>query len=245
MNLVIDIGNTVVKTAVFEGRKLVFLHTSENISAAQLSSLISSFTGISSSILSTVRDNDNDIISFLDKRFKNICFNSSIPVPVQNCYESPETLGKDRLAAVTGASALFSAENILVIDVGTCITFDFIDAQKIYYGGAISPGISMRFSALHNFTSKLPLVTLMNFENLIGKNTQDSILSGVVNGVIAEVEAIINRYRNEYAVTKVIVCGGNTDFFANRLKSSIFANQNLVLTGLNEILIYHESSEKN
>lgn len=244
MNLIIDIGNTAVKMAVFEGRELVSVNHYENISVDRVSMFCNRHPGISSSIISTVKYDDEAVLAFLNERFKNINFSNLTPVPLKNNYESPETLGKDRLAAVVGAVSLFPSENILVIDAGTCITYDFIAADKVYYGGAISPGISMRFNALHNFTSKLPLVSLTDFENLIGKNTQESILSGVVNGVIAEVETLINRYKNEYAVTKVIVCGGSTDFFVNRLKNSIFANQNLVLTGLNEILIYNESSEK-
>jgi len=245
MNLVIDIGNTYTKAAVFEGRELVCLNTFENFSVEDLNTFCNRHPEISHSIISTVKYDDEAVLDFLNKRFNNINFNNLTPVPLKNDYESPETLGKDRLAAVAGAISLFPSYSILVVDVGTCITFDYIDAKKVYRGGAISPGISMRFNALHNFTSKLPLVTLMNFKNLIGKNTHDSILSGVVNGVLAEVEAMINRYKNEYAVTKVIICGGNTDFFVDRLKSSIFANPNLVLTGLNEILIYNESSKKN
>jgi type III pantothenate kinase len=244
-NLVIDIGNTVVKTAVFNGRELISLTTSDNLSVEKLNLVHDSFPEISFSVISTVRDDDETVLDFLNKHYQNIYFSNCTPVPITNKYESPETLGKDRLAAVIGAISLFPSENILVIDAGTCITFDFIDADKAYHGGAISPGISMRFKALHNFTSKLPLVTLMNFKNLIGKNTENAILAGVVNGVLAEVETIIDRYKKEYAVTKVVICGGNTDFFADRLKNSIFANPNLVLNGLNEILIYNESSEKN
>jgi type III pantothenate kinase len=161
-------------------------------------------------------------------------------IPVTNFYKTPDTLGKDRLAGIVAAHSLYVKENVLVIDAGTCITYDLITTKGEYYGGSISPGLNMRFKALHTFTEKLPLVSLLNFEELIGTDTNTSILSGVINGLIAETDAIIERYKELYSALKIIICGGDAQFLVDRLKNSIFAVPELVLIGLNEILDYNE-----
>ncbi len=145
----------------------------------------------------------------------------------------------DRLAGVCGAIELFKETDTLVIDAGTCITYDFVDKQKNYFGGSISPGLKMRFKAVHTFTAKLPLVDSANAVGLIGDSTESSIQSGVINGMIAEIEGIIMRYQDKYPGLRVILCGGDTAFFENKLKASIFAAPDLVLIGLNSILIYN------
>ncbi len=242
MNLVIDVGNTIVKTAVFFENTIVYQNFSENFSLDILNSIALQFPDIKASIVCTVKEPHPELIEFLCTHYNTILFDHNTKTPINNRYKSPETLGKDRLAAVIGASVLHKNKNCLIIDAGTCITYDFIDEKKNYSGGAISPGIQMRFKALHNFTDKLPLVKFKEFNQMIGETTEQSILSGVVNGIIAEVSSWISFFEKKHPGLIVIVCGGDTDFFADRLKSSIFAYPNLVLDGLNEIINYNEYS---
>jgi type III pantothenate kinase len=160
-------------------------------------------------------------------------------LPITNQYATPSTLGMDRLAGVCGATQLFPDENTLVIDAGTCVKFDFVDKHKNYLGGAISPGLSMRFRAVHAFTSRLPMLVPANDPELIGNSTETSIQSGVINGMVEEIDGIIVRYQKKYPDLKVILSGGDGAFFENKLKASIFASPNVVLIGLNSILIYN------
>jgi type III pantothenate kinase len=162
----------------------------------------------------------------------------ALPLPITIQYDTPHTLGVDRIAGACGAKQLFPDVHTLVIDAGTCVTYDFTDSQGIYYGGGISPGLRMRFEALHTFTAKLPLVE-PGQAPLIGTNTETSIQSGVVNGMLAEMDGIIRQYQEKYPLLQVILCGGDGSFFENRLKASIFASPDLVLIGLNSVLIHN------
>jgi type III pantothenate kinase len=165
-----------------------------------------------------------------------------LPLPVVIDYHTPDTLGTDRIAAVVAAHNLYPDKNILVVETGTCITYDFIDAEGIYRGGSISPGLGLRFSALHNFTDKLPLIEPVKDAILIGKSTESSIQSGVINGLIAEVQGIISMYENNYEDLTIILSGGNLDYFDKILKNNIFAVPNIVLTGLNIILDFNDKN---
>jgi len=158
--------------------------------------------------------------------------NHSTPVPFINKYRTPETLGKDRIAIASAAVQLFPNENVLVIDTGTSITYDLVTSKEEYIGGGISPGLNMRFKALHNFTHRLPLVKMQDAEakiNLVGDSTETSILSGVVVGAKAEVENIINQYCSLYSSLKIIISGGDHKYFEKLLKSNIFAAPNIVV----------------
>lgn len=190
----------------------------------------------------------NKAINFLqfDNVKKVIVLDHTTKIPINNKYKSPQTLGMDRLAAVIGAKAKFPSEPCLVIDAGTCITYDFIDAQGNYIGGSISPGIDIRFKALHSFTAKLPLIdthTALEKSNvdLIGEDTSSSIMSGVVNGVLAELTQLIVEYKSKHPNIKVLICGGDANYFESRIKQPIFAVPELVHWGLNSILQYNES----
>jgi type III pantothenate kinase len=160
-----------------------------------------------------------------------------------NKYDSPETLGKDRLAAAVAGNHLFPNQNVLVIDAGTCIKYDFINAQAEYLGGAISPGLQMRFNALHIFTEKLPLIELTVFKTLIGKNTTDSLLSGVINGTLSEIDGIIDQYREIYPEIQIVLSGGDAEYLVGKLKKGIFAVSNIVLQGLKIILDYNDKQK--
>lgn len=236
--LVMDFGNTLTKVAVFSGYDLLEQFSTEVLGADQLSALRGKYV-ITHAIYAAVIDINSDIKHYLEKHFETIRLDHNTPIPVKNCYETPETLGSDRLAMVAAAMHMYPNQNCLVIGAGTCITYDFIDANGHYLGGAISPGIMMRLKALHTFTSKLPLVSIEKKATLTGTTTAGSIRSGVLNGSISEIDGIINRYRANYKEMQVIITGGDMNYFHKRLKSSIFAASNLVLTGLNVILKFN------
>jgi type III pantothenate kinase len=236
--LVIDFGNTRAKVAVFEYGRIVELSTTESINTRQLATLKEKFQ-INHCIVSSVTTIVPEIKNFIEQNFNFTELDHRTKVPIKNLYKTPETLGKDRLAAVVGTHALFQKTNCLIIDAGTCITFDFLDNQGNYQGGAISPGINLRFKSLHTFTSRLPLINSKNFGDIIGKTTEESILSGVLNGTVAELNCTIQKYQELFAGLQVVLTGGDMNFFDGKLKSNIFAAPNLVLTGLNEILDFN------
>jgi type III pantothenate kinase len=180
-----------------------------------------------------------EVSSWAIQARKKFILRHTLPLPITNHYATPATLGVDRLAGACGARQMFPGSNCLVIDAGTCITYDFLDAGGSYLGGGISPGLHMRFQAVHTFTKKLPLVQAVDNINLIGNSTEQCIQSGVIHGVLEEVQGIIRQYREKFEDLKVILCGGDTHFFENQLKASIFAVPELVLSGLNSILIYN------
>ena len=234
MKLIIDIGNTLVKYAIFSSDEIVIIYKKNDVELSFMQELIQKHN-VNDVIISSVRDKVDG-----DFGIKTLYLNHLTPFPITINYETPETLGNDRIANVVAASVLYPNKNILIIDAGTCITIDFIDQNKEYQGGRISPGIEMRYKSLHKYTSNLPKLTISNTAQQIGKDTNSSIVSGVEKGVVAEIETIIDDFKNENEDLFVIVTGGDTFFFENTLKNSIFADQNLVLKGLNEILKYNE-----
>ncbi len=238
MNLIIDIGNTRTKIAIFENGKIIKYSAFENLTPDDLED-ISSGQEITHCIVSSVKDIDKIILEYLSSRYKLIILDAMTPLPVKNLYETPETLGKDRIAAAVAAGFLFPGSDTLVVDAGTAITYDLILGGKTYIGGGISPGLDMRFKALNAFTGKLPLVSDINPAPLTGSNTTDSIRSGVINGTVSEIEGIISMYRQKYPSLEVILTGGNHYFFDKQLKIKTFAAPNLVLEGLNIILEYN------
>lgn len=236
MNLILDLGNTKAKLAIFDGETLLFTESIENLDEAHLDEVLHQYPELTHSILSSVVNNDTALASFLKSRTHFHYFSSSTPLPLTNRYHTPDTLGRDRLAAAIGAAAQFPGQPVLSVDAGTALKFDFVNAQNEYLGGAISPGMWLRFKALYNETDKLPLVGYEEIEYLIGRSTKESILSGVIQGVAAEVDGIVNRYREQYPEINVIITGGEAVFFEKKLKNNIFADSNLVLKGLNIIL---------
>ena len=240
MKLVIDIGNSKVKAGVFDKKQLIEIFIAPVIAIDFIKEINYKYKEIHSVILSTVKEVSDEVINYLKNNFHLIEFDSETKIPIKNYYKTPGTLGKDRLAGVIAANSIYPGENVLVIDAGTCVTFDLINSRGEYYGGSISPGLTMRFNALHTFTDKLPLIHLTNFNELTGTDTKESILAGVINGILAEAEGIIKKYSSVYCPLKIIICGGDAQFFAVRLNYSIFAVAELVLIGLNEILDYND-----
>ena len=245
MKLIIDIGNTYAKLAVFEGGNLIEMKIVEDIGSSQVERILSTYPSINSAILSDVRGQSNDISKLLANRVFFIELGHTTPVPFTNLYKTPETLGKDRIAAAAAAVKMFPGKNTLVIDAGTCITYDLVNDKSEYLGGAISPGIKMRYKALHDFTGKLPLVQANDDDEpkVIGNNTSNSIYSGVQKAVLLEVGAMINEYQTIFPDLKIVLSGGDYFYFDKNLKSNIFAAPNIVLTGLMEILDFNEDRE--
>lgn len=239
MNLTIDIGNTRIKLGIYREGQLVERQTWEEWDLEKLISLTTN-QNVQNVILSNVGQAVPAAIdAFLERQFFFIRLNTQTPLPIQNAYRTPETLGKDRIAAVVGAFDMLPYQNCLVIDAGTCITYEFLTKEGIYLGGNIAPGLEMRLKAMHHFTSKLPLVKLGETEHLVGYSTQSAMQNGAQWGAILEMEGIIDWCRSEWGEINVILTGGDADYFVKSLKSQIFVNPNLVLQGLNKILNYN------
>lgn len=240
MKLVIDVGNTSSKLAIFDQSQLIVIKRLDN--SALLNSfddLFSDFPDVSSSIISKVGHLDDAVVQNLEKRIPVHVLTHTSQLPFVNAYATPQSLGVDRIALVAAAVTEYPNTNVLVIDAGTCITYDFVDHDSTYHGGAISPGLRIRYESLHNFTANLPLLERSVPQNLTGTSTEQSIHSGVVYGACNEIDGIIDAYRLRYKHLTVILTGGDTKFLSDQLKNSIFANSNFLLAGLNYLLDYN------
>ena len=243
MNLVVDVGNTLIKLAVFEGKTQVYKKTVlKSDFDKSLDSIQEDFPAIEQVVLSVVGAFADKSRAKLEKKYKVFSLSSQIKVPFTSDYSTPETLGLDRIALVSAAASQYPGKEVLVIDVGTCITYDFLNAEGRYKGGAISPGIDMRYIALNSFTEKLPLLDANIPQYLTGNSTQTSIHSGVINGVTFEIDGVISQYKQENRDLTVILTGGNAHFLRDRLKNSIFANSNFLLEGLNFLLEHNQNT---
>lgn len=239
MNLAIDIGNKYTKLAVFDGEEQLWSYAYKHFTLADVQEVYQRFPDITDVIMSDVSGDIMKTEAFIKEHSHYMVLTHDTPTPVVNKYKTPQTLGLDRLAAVAGAIALYPSESILVIDAGTCITYEFVNAVGEYFGGGISPGLRIRFKALKKYTGKLPYLKKQDIDYLIGGNTTESILSGVINGTAGEINHIISRYREMHPDLRVLVTGGDARFFESYLKSPIFVVPNLVLFGLNKILLYN------
>lgn len=237
MDLIIDIGNSFAKIAVLEHDTVVFYEKHQEINTSIIFVIKNKFD-IKRVIISSVRNNKAEISAIFKKINISFCWlNHQMEFPFEINYTTPETLGLDRLAAVAGAIAKFPETNLLVVDMGTCVTFDFVDENSVYHGGSIAPGLEMRFKALHYFTQKLPQIKYENQSiELIGNNTESSILSGVYNGYKQEVLGVISVYEQQYNNVKIVLTGGDFKLFDLEVKNRIFADDFLVLRGLQQIL---------
>ena len=242
MNLVIDAGNTAVKTAVFQNNRLLEKQNfNKEKFSAEFDKIRKKFPEIKNSIVSSVTSGEFEMISEIKKAFPVLKLDNLTPVPFENKYASPETLGKDRIALVASAVYSFPGKNVLIIDAGTCITYDLKTEEEVYLGGAISPGLNMRFKSLHKFTANLPLISPKPEAELIGNTTQTSILSGIINGIKMELKGTVESYRSQFEDLTVIFTGGDSQILSIPLKNSIFANSNFLLEGLNSILEFNKT----
>ena len=238
MNLTIDIGNTNSKIALFENNKIIVTKKYKELSKKQLKDLYGHYK-FNNVILSSVNIN-NIAINELDLTLDNfIELTYNTPLPIKNLYKSPKTLGNDRLAAAVAANNIFPANTVLIIDAGTAITYDIVTNNADFLGGNISPGLNMRYKALNEFTSNLPLLEESDNSPDFGNTTKSAVISGVQKGIIYEVEGYISKARNLYNNLKIILTGGDVNFFDKMLKKTIFLEPNLILIGLNRILEYN------
>jgi len=248
MLLAIDIGNTRIKAAVFEENTLLEVVVfSKEALQEKVQSILKNHTAITDLMVASVGEIGRKDFLVWDTTVKIHFVSHESLFPFQNHYATPHTLGIDRMVLAAGAVLQFPNQNRLVIDAGTCITYDFIDAKDVYHGGAISPGIRLRYESLHEYTANLPLLSVENFTvdehkqaqvNLIGSSTQESIHSGVVNGIVNEIDGFINMYSAKFSNFIIILTGGDTEFLAKRLKNTIFANSNFLLESLNQTYQY-------
>ncbi|GAA4849897.1 type III pantothenate kinase [Algivirga pacifica] len=236
----IDFGNTYGKVGIFYKDELIKVYS--RLTASDVKNCLQNYV-IEEAIICNVGENKDflteELLTFIPFVMS---FNHKTSLPIHNLYTTPHTLGLDRLAGVMGAKVHFPEDACLVIDMGTCVTFDFIDEHNQYHGGSISPGLSMRFKALEAFTARLPLCSTNPEIGLIGNSTEQSIQSGVYHGLKAEIIGIIQHYQEKFGKIKVILCGGDGIYFEKALKPFIFADYHLIHYGLNRIL---RTNEKN
>ncbi len=235
MNLILDVGNSLLKIALFEKSELIQKFKFSDNYKRNIEDIISNYK-VTHSIISNVGRIDDSIINILKESTNLLLVSNQLKIPFKNLYKSKNTLGQDRLALVSAAAFNFPKENVLIVDVGSCITYDFKNNNNEYLGGGISPGISMRFKSLNTFTSNLPLIDFDSIYQLIGNDTKNSINSGVVNGIISEINGIIQQYREKFKNIRIILTGGDSNFLLKRIKNTIFADQNFLLIGLNKLL---------
>jgi type III pantothenate kinase len=238
MNLIVDIGNTSTKLAVYKAGKKISVSRINELSCDELEKELSGIN-IKRAIISSVKKLPPFITDLLFTNIKDVhvlSHKSKLPFKVK--YETPETLGTDRIAAVAGAFRIFAGENVLIIDAGTAITYDFLSGNS-YKGGNISPGIGMRFKALNKFTGKLPLVEKASDFSFPGRNTRDAILAGVIGGVTYEINEYIRTFKKEHKNIKVIITGGDSGFLEERISFKAKYMPDIVIDGLNYILEYN------
>ncbi|RTY92427.1 type III pantothenate kinase [Flavobacterium sp. GT3R68] len=243
MLLAVDVGNTRIKVAVFEDGTLLerFVFLGDEL-PKNILNILNKYKNISDLVVASVGNVEKSQFLCFENTLKTHFITHETHFPFQNRYATPLTLGIDRMVLASGAVLQFPNQNRLVIDAGTCVTYDFIDKENNYIGGAISPGIRLRYESLHNYTAKLPLLSLEEYNvdnesknlNFIGNTTQRSIHSGVINGIVNEIDGCINQYREQYSNFIIILTGGDAEFLAKRLKNTIFANSNFLLESLNQ-----------
>lgn len=239
MDISIDQGNSSTKVGIFDNNVLLKTFTFPVFGVDEVAFIFEEYA-INACILSSVILENETLIELLKSKSKKlIILSQSTRIPIKNNYKTPETLGKDRIAAVVGASYLKPDTDILVIDAGTAITYDFITAKKVYKGGNIAPGLNLRLRSLHEFTQKLPLVEASINSPLLGNSTETALISGALYGIVFEIDGYINTLKIKYPQLSIFLTGGSTFYFDNKLKSPIFVEKNLVLIGLNRILQYN------
>ena len=237
LNLGIDLGNTLAKFFLFDGEKIILQQKVNHSSfESKIDALIQENSVINAIIYTDVMGMINKSLEKYSQDIKVIPVNSEMHLPFINSYKGESILGSDRIVLVAAASKSYPKSNVLVIDMGTCITFDFIDKQNVYQGGAISPGFVMRYKALNNFTANLPIVEYKTPQNPNGKNTHDCIQSGVYFAILDEIKARIEYYKKNYESLTVILTGGDANKLPKTLKNSIFANSNFIADGLIHLL---------
>ncbi len=239
MNLIIDIGNSRVKVAVMDGQTILVEDATDNYKQEIIKNFAQKYD-ITRSIVSSTRGVQPDIVESVRGIVGHcmfFCATTKVPLSIQ--YSTPETLGRDRLAAAVGAREMFGDKDMLIVDFGSAITIDLVTCYGGFEGGAISPGVMLRFRALHDFTASLPLCQ-PTFDNIeVARSTDEAIRSGVMNGICFEIEGYISRFLQKYDKLSIIFVGGDAKFFEKRIKNTIFVNRELLFRGLSRILDYN------
>ena len=244
MLFVIDIGNTRIKGAVFEHDTIIeqFYFLSDEL-RIQLNSLANKYPTCKDIVVANVGNHTKEVFQTMIPTLKCHFVTRAWSFPFANKYATPETLGIDRMVLASGAVMSYPNQCRLVIDAGTCITYDFVDFNDNYLGGAISPGIRLRYEALHRQTAKLPLLELKYPDHFIGKTTDEAIHVGVVQGLLHEIEGFVAQYESENANITIILTGGDAVFLAKRLKNTIFANSNFLVESLYKTFQYQSNND--
>lgn len=246
MNLIIDIGNTTCKFAIYDDNHLIFNDKtkSESDAVIKMAKDTAHDFDVKNCIISSVSLPSEPIAGAIEGLSGAVMtLRDDIPLPIANLYATPKTLGKDRIAAAVGATVLFPSASCLIIDAGTAITYDYVKDGCQYLGGNISPGIDIRFKSLHDFTSRLPLITVPHPTDGFGLTTEEALSNGVINGVIHEINGYIDAFEKKNVNSRIILTGGSSIYLCKKLKNTIFAEPNLVTIGLNRILNYNVLKE--
>ena len=245
MNLVLDLGNSYGKIAVCEGVNVLESAVYERITGREISYFHTRYKGMKGVIISSVVNDSREMIDYLGSLFPTcIELDHHTPLPLVNCYRTPETLGYDRIAAAVGAYTIYPGKNVLVIDAGTAITYDIVTSGGEYLGGNISPGLGIRFKSLNKYTNRLPLLEPPEDKpRLIGDSTKEAIEAGIVHGTVFEMDGLIDAISQNHPKLQVVLTGGDAKYFEGKLKSSIFVDLNLNLIGLNRILEHNAAED--
>ncbi len=239
MNLIVDIGNTRAKIAVMADGQVLKSLNEESFDLSVVEALMTQFQ-LENAIVSSTRGDGESVVELIRTKIGHcILFDENCAIPIPNSYSTPNTLGRDRLAAAVGATVLSSSDNQLIIDVGTAITIDLVTRSGGFEGGVISPGVAMRFRALHQFTAGLPLCSATDREVDVARTTCEAIEQGVMEGILFEISGHIGKNRKKFEKIDVIFAGGDRKYFENRIKNTIFASGELIFVGLNRILEYN------
>ena len=240
MNLIFDVGNTSTKVAVFDKKKKILSLRTKQYSWDEMQKLFVPYEHeIDKAIVSSVRDIPEYIVDMATLGIPYVHVLSHLSkLPFKIDYETPETLGPDRIAAIAGAFYLFPGKKVLIIDAGSAVTFDYLSG-KSFKGGNISPGLSMRFKALHKFTSKLPLIPTTHKFSSPGKNTFEAITAGVIKGLIYEINEYIRTFEKSHIEFKVILTGGDSGYLKDKISHHVTYLPDIVIDGLNYILEYN------
>jgi type III pantothenate kinase len=239
MHIAIDIGNTQIKTGIFDRDQLVLRESFPASAMDDAVNMLCRKYQVDKGILSHVSRLDSEQIQGIRDQMDLLLLDQNTKVPFENLYSTPETLGVDRIALAAAAATKFAGVPVLVIDAGTCITFDFVNANQQYEGGSISPGITMRYKSVHQFTANLPMLAPENEIPVLGNSTANALHKGILSGVTYEIDGVIEEYRSKNANLTVVLTGGDANFLSNNIKSTIFATPNFLLEGLNSILIHN------
>ena len=241
MNLTIDIGNTRIKTAVFEGKNLLEVKAFDKSAFEEgMRGLFNRNPNIRQAIISSVAEASSDYESVLTDHVRVFHLDQNLSLNFSSKYDDASKLGADRKALIAAAVTIYPAQDVLVIDMGSCVTYDLVDRSGLHHGGGISPGWQMRLNAMHTFTGRLPQLSTLEYtiekKEVTGMNTHQAMFNSTFFGLIAEIDKRIEYYKSEFPDLTVILTGGDAQSFSVRLKNRIFAHSNFLLEGLNALL---------